>query len=167
MTSPAVGVLIASRCVVVMRGGRNPRVVLSTWSCALAVGFAAPTFTRPELSMIRRVLVAPVMNSSDDPATFQFVPIAQVYTALLSAHRMEALGGVLSVRWRTIPDAALPMCPMFNRPMDDAPPMLTRPFVSSHLRFAELPRNPLLLNWTSPAAPAAASESFVSFIISP
>ena len=44
---PVAGVVIASRCVVVMRGGRKPFVVDDTSSSAVAAGDAVPMPTLP------------------------------------------------------------------------------------------------------------------------
>ena len=49
MVSPSAGELIKSRCVVVMRGGRKPLVVLSTCSLALAACEPSATPTPTEL----------------------------------------------------------------------------------------------------------------------
>ena len=52
MVRPVAGVVIASRCVVVMRGGRKPLVVDETSSSAVAAGVVVPMPTLPDVAML-------------------------------------------------------------------------------------------------------------------
>jgi hypothetical protein len=55
MTNPVAGLLIASRWVLVMRGGRNPFVVLVMSSIEDAAGEAVPIDTIPLLYTWKRL----------------------------------------------------------------------------------------------------------------